>query len=103
MVFGSLRPLGAIGLAFDLQNDCIFNKAIEECHCQGTVREVVSPLVKVHVRDQGGGTLLITRSDDLIEQVRRLRTFGAFDLVEPKFVDKCSAEHLSTNVKLSEM
>ena len=59
MVFRSFRLLGSIGPAFDLQNDRTFDQAVEESHRQRTVREIVSPLIKIHVGDQRRGALLI--------------------------------------------
>jgi hypothetical protein len=62
--------------------------------------EDVAPLGEGGVRsDDSTAAQAVTRRDDLIKQIGGL-------LVErkvTKFVNKCSAEHLLTNVKLSEM
>jgi len=41
----------------------------------------------------------VTRRDHLVEQIRGLLVEGQI----AKLVNKCSAEHFTTNVKLSEM
>ena len=103
MSFSGLRLLSSIGLSFDLQDDRSLDQPVKEGHRQRAVGEIVSPFIEINVGDHRRGALLIARGDDLVKQVRRLRTFGALDLVEPEFVNKCSAEHLLTNVKLLEM
>src|SRR5690242_1109297 len=59
MVFHGFRLLGAVGLAFDLQDDRALDEPVEERHRQGAVGEIVSPLIEVHVGDYGRGALLI--------------------------------------------
>ena len=49
---------GAIGFAFDLENDRSFDQAIEKGHRQRAVRQIFSPFVEVHVGHQRGGALL---------------------------------------------
>jgi len=87
VMFRSFRLLGAVGFAFDFQDDRSLDKTVEECHRQRTVNEIFTPLIKVHVGNHGGGAFLIARSDDLVEQVGRLRTFDALDFVESEFID----------------
>ena len=94
-MFRRFRLFGAVGLAFDLEDDRALNQTVEEGHRQRAIRKIVSPFVEVHIGNQRRGSLLIARGDDLVKQVRRLRTFSTLDLVEPEFVYKCSAEHLS--------
>src|SRR5207247_10951566 len=86
-VFRGLGLLGAIGFAFDLQDDRSFDQTIEEGHRQRTVGEIFSPFIEVHVGNHRRGALLIARGDDLVKQVRRLRAFGALDFVKPEFID----------------
>src|SRR5712691_625506 len=63
------------------------------------VAEKVVPLVKRQVGGDDGGVAMIA----LFHQLeKRVRLFG-FEIQVAEFVDKCSAKHLSTNVKLSEM
>jgi hypothetical protein len=49
--------------------------------------------------DDRGSLLAVACRDDLVKEVGRLLVKREV----AQFVDKCSAEHLSTNVKLSEM
>ena len=101
--FQRFRLLGAIGFAFELQDDRSFDQAVEEGHRQRAVGKVLAPFLEVHIGDQSRRVLLVSCGDDLVEQVGRLRAFAPFDSVEPKFVTKCSAEHFVTNVKFPEM
>src|SRR5205809_1125945 len=86
-VFRGFGLLGAIGFAFDLQDDRSFDQTIEEGHRQRTVGEIFSPFIEVHVGNHRRGALLIARGDDLVKQVRRFRAFGALDFVKPEFID----------------
>ena len=103
MLVTILRTLSAIRLAFDLEDDGSLHQSIEECHSERAVRQIISPFIKVHVGHQSSRALLVSGSDDLVKQVSGLRALGALDAVESELVNKCSAEHLSINVKLSEM
>src|SRR3989304_2279873 len=58
---------GAIGFSFDLDDDGAVDEAVEESHRQWSIGEIASPAVEVDVRDQGGGTALMTFDDHLIE------------------------------------
>ena len=59
MAFRRFRLSGAVGLAFDLEDDRALDHAVEEGHRQRAIREVVSPFVEVYVGDQRRGALLI--------------------------------------------
>ena len=65
----------------------------------GFVSQKVLPLVIFQVGRDDGGVAVIAFLHQL---EKRVGLFG-FEIHISEFVDKCSAEHLSTNVKLSEM
>jgi len=50
---------GAVGLAFDLKDDGAFDQPIGEGHSQQAVRQILSPLVEIHVGNQRRGALII--------------------------------------------
>ena len=58
--FPFFRAVGSIRPAAYLQDDSSFDEAIEESHRQRTVGQVVSPFIKIYVRNQRGGALLIS-------------------------------------------
>src|SRR5664279_4334152 len=63
------------------------------------IAQEVRPLVIHQIRCNDCGMLAVTLLHQLEKDVGLLR----LQIQIPKFIDKCSAEHLSTNVKLSEM
>ena len=87
MPFRRFPLFSVVGFAFELHNDRAFDKPVEERHCQRPIGKVVTPVVEVHIGNQSCGALLISRGDDLAEQVRRLRTLDALDFVKPEFVN----------------
>jgi hypothetical protein len=103
LVLRRLHLRCAVGLAFDLQDDSSLDQSIQEGHRQRTVGQILPPFIEIHISDQCRRALLISRSDDLIEQMGGLGAFCALDSVKPEFIDKCLAEHLSINVKFPEM
>jgi hypothetical protein len=50
---------GAMGLAFDFQDDRPLYQSVQKCHRQRTIRHVLSPFLEVHVGHQCGGSLLV--------------------------------------------
>ena len=67
MGFQSLRLFGAVGLAFDFEDDRAFDKPVEESHRKRTIDEIISPLFEIHVGDHRGGSFLISRGNDLVK------------------------------------
>jgi hypothetical protein len=63
------------------------------------VPEKVVPLIIDKIRRDDGGVAMIALFHQLEEGIR---LFG-LEIEIAKLIDKCSAEHLSINVKLSEM
>ena len=78
----------------------VLDEPVSDGRGDGRIEENVAPVGEWCV---GGydcrAFLAVASGDDLIEEVRRLLVEGQI----PKFVTKCSAEHLLTNVKLSGM
>jgi hypothetical protein len=78
----------------------VLHQAVGDGRGNGGVKEDVAPVGKWCVRSDDRGTLLtVPRGDDLIKKIGSL-------LIEreiAKLVNKCSAEHLLTNVKFPEM
>jgi len=58
IVFG-FDQRGAVGLAFDLEDDRLFDQAVEKGHRQRAINQILSPFVEVHVGHQRGGALLV--------------------------------------------
>jgi hypothetical protein len=58
IVFG-FDQRGAVGLAFDLEDDRLFDQAVEKSHRQRAINQILSPFVEVHVGHQRGGALLV--------------------------------------------
>jgi hypothetical protein len=77
----------AIGPTLNLENDGSLHDAIEESHGHGSIGQILSPFFEVHVGGERRRTLLVPQSDDLIEQVSRLRAFLPLDFVAAEFVD----------------
>ena len=65
--------------SFDLDDDGSFNQAIQESHGQRPIGEILRPSIKIHIGNQCGRTLLVTRGDDLVQQVGRLGTLQPFN------------------------
>ena len=78
----------------------VLDEPVSDGRGDGRIEENVAPVGEWCV---GGydcrAFLAVASGDDLIEEVRRLLVEGQI----PKFVNKCSAEHFVTNVKLSGM
>src|SRR5216683_2979052 len=83
-------PFGAVCTirpTLNLEDDRSLYDAIEESHGDGPIGQILSPFFEVHVGGERGGALLVPQSDDLIEQVSRLRAFLPLDFVAAEFVD----------------
>lgn len=85
-------PVGAIGLAFELEDDGTVDKPIEEGHGQGDVAEIIAPGLEVDVGDQGSRVLLAAGVDDLVEQTGGLAALRSFNLVEAELIDDQQVE-----------
>src|SRR4051794_29283089 len=78
----------------------VLDEPVGDRRSDGRIEENVAPVGERCVGGYDCGTFLaVAGRDHLIEEVRRLLVEGQIS----KFVTKCSAEHLSINVKLSEM
>ena len=77
----SIRP------TLNLEDDRSLYDAIEASHGHGPIGQIFSPFFEGHVGGERGGALLVPQSDDLIEQVSRLRAFLPLDFVAAEFVD----------------
>ena len=78
----------------------VLDQPIHDGRGDGGVVEDVAPFGKCGIGGDKSRTFLaMAGGDDLIKQVRCLLIQGQVT----QLIDKCSAEHLSTNVKLSEM
>jgi len=82
-----LGSVGAVRFTADLQQDGPVHDAIQKGHCQRRIAQVFTPSLEVDVRGQGRGSLATAGVDDLVEEVRCLRTLAAFNAVESEFVD----------------
>ena len=79
--------MGAVGLAFDLQDDGAIDQPVEERHGQRRIAQVFTSGFEVDVGHQSRAHLLAARVHDLVQQTGRLRRFTAFDAVEAELVD----------------
>ena len=78
----------------------VLDEAVGDRRGDGRIEEYVAPVGEWCIGGYDCGTFLaVACGDNLIEEVRRLLVEGQIS----KLVNKCSAEHLLTNVKLSEM
>jgi hypothetical protein len=58
IVFG-FDQWGAVSLPFDLEDDRLFDQAVEKSHRQWAINQILSPFVEVHIGHQRGGALLV--------------------------------------------
>src|SRR5260370_3114362 len=79
--------MGAVGLAFDFEDDGAVDQAVEEGHGRGRIAKVLAPGFEVDVGDQRRAYLLAAGVHDLVQQTGSLRRFAAFDAIEAKLVD----------------
>jgi hypothetical protein len=89
----------AIAIAFNDRDLCVMQQPIQQGHDAGRIGKDFVPFLEGTVSRQDDWLTFVSPVDDLVKQVGRFIVEGQVS----DFVDKCSAEHLSTNVKLSEM
>src|SRR5207253_1163058 len=94
LVCGQLlgTAMNAVGFALELHDGGAVHNSIQHRHCQGCVTEVVGPGFEVDVGHQGDAGTLAAGVDDLVPQAGGLRTEGAFDAIQAKFVNDEQAE-----------
>ena len=86
------RSLGSVTATGDLQYDGSVDDAVQKCHREWRVAEVIGPGVEVDVGGQRCRASAVAGVDHLKQQVRSLRRFRAFDVVEAEFVDDQQVE-----------
>jgi len=91
--------LEAVGVGVHLQDVDVVGDAIEQCAGEPFGAEDLGPLVEWQVAGDQRRGALVALADGLEEQLGS----GLRQRHISQFVDKCSAEHLSTNVKSSVM
>jgi len=74
-------------------------ETVQQGYDAGCIRENFVPLFERLVGGEDHRFAFVPAVDDFIEEIGRLVVEGQVTYL----VNKCSAEHLSTNVKLSEM
>src|SRR5580658_1206735 len=84
--------MDAVWFALQFDDGGTIYKAVKQGHGQGCVAEVFGPEFEVDVGHECGTGTLAAGVDDLVPQAGRLRTDGAFDTIEAKFVDDEQAE-----------
>ena len=62
-----LHTVRAVRFAFVVQQDSPIDDAVQECHGQGWISQVVAPVLEVDVAHQCGAATWIPRLDHLIE------------------------------------
>src|SRR4051812_21231032 len=85
----------SVAVAFDVDGVRVMEQAVQHRCGQGIVMENLAPLAITFVRGQHIGAVLIALADDLKKAGGRKGIDGQVS----DLVDKCSAEHLSINVK----
>ena len=77
----------------------MMQQTIQQRNDTGRVGKDFVPFFERTIRCQNDGLTFITTVDDFVKQIGRLVVEGEI----PDFINKCSAEHFVTNVKLPEM
>jgi hypothetical protein len=81
--------MDSVGFAFQFHDRGAVNHAVEHGHRQRGIAEILGPGLEVDVGDQSGAGSLAACVDDFVPQAGGLLTDGAFDVIEPKFVNLC--------------
>ena len=96
LAFALFEP---VAVAVHLQDMDMMGEPIQQCAGQPFRAENFGPFLKRKVGCDQGGTAFVALAEDFEEQLGS----GLRQGHETQFIDKCSAEHFSINVKFPEM